>query len=76
MYISNMKSLTEKEAANLHETILDWIKCGGVKDVLKVVQAACEQSIDETVDVDELDRSPGYIASVSIGELVDHLETL
>ena len=76
MYIGNMKSLTNSDSTNLRAQVLQYIENYGVIEALKVVREACEQSIDETVDVDELDRSPGYIASVSIGELVDHLETL
>jgi len=69
-----MKSLTNSDSTNLRAQVLQYIENYGVIEALKVVREACEQSIDETVDVDELDRSPGYIACSELDEVVYTLE--
>ena len=71
-----MKYLSEKEAQSLYETLQGWIKCGGVKDVLKVVKVAIEETTDEIENVDELSNHPGYASAVALQELIDDLETL
>jgi hypothetical protein len=71
-----MKYLTQKQARSLHETLQGFIKCGGVKDVLKVLKVAIEETTDEIENVDELSDHPGYVSSVALQELIDHLETL
>jgi hypothetical protein len=71
-----LQNLSEKEASSLYETLQGWIKCGGVKAVLKVVKVAIEETTDEIENVDELSDHPGYVSSVALQELIDHLETL